>query len=386
MTTSRYSLQRSVTLVALCLVALPALAQDDAVAGPVYQSPGLRAALGMEQAFADVASATLPGIAGVSAYRRVPGAGGGSARTGWQQASRDGHPGYERVAVGSAFVVSEDGYLMTARSALVDPTTGRVGERIEIELLDEKLPGRVIGADPTIDLAVLKVESERPLKLSPLPIAQGLTSVGHWAIAIGDPPGPGTTFAVGMVSARPERECYQEERSATLMQSSAVVPPGGYGGPLLNIRGEVTGINLPPPPGEELRKLFGTDSNFALPIALAMTIYEPLLARESQTSPWLGISVLRIPLSKRTAPILSGGLGILIDDVFDPSPASRAGIEVGDILLRMDREEMTSIAQFQRWLYLNGIGKPVRLQIYRDEGVIWKDATIEERPPSAITR
>ena len=146
------------------------------------------------------------------------------------------------------------------------------------------------------------------------------------------------------------------------------------------------GINQPPPPGGELRAIFGSSSNFALPVVLAMTIYEPLLARESRTSPWLGISVNRVRMTERTAALIQVGTGILIDDVFDPSPASAAGIEVGDILLRMNREKMTSVAQFQRWLYLNGIGKQVRLQIWRDGSVFWKDATIEERPPSATTR
>jgi len=117
-----------------------------------------------------------------------------------------------------------------------------------------------------------------------------------------------------------------------------------------------------------------------------MTIYKPLLARESRRSPWLGISVQRLPFTRQLPAAARGQRGILIDDVFDPSPASRAGLQPGDILMKMGREEITTVASFQRWLYLNGIGSEVKLEILRGDELLSQKATIEERPPSATMR
>jgi len=353
-------------------------ANDDAAASP------LQTALDLQQAFSGVAQQVLPSVVGLSAYHRSTG-GRGAARSGWEEASKEGHPGFARAGLGSGFIVSKDGYLFTAHSVVFDEDRQAFADRIEVEVQGEKLPARLVGAEPTIDFALLKIETA--LDLSPVSLAPpNRLAVGHWAIAVGDPPGAGTTFAVGTVSAQPERECYQEERTATLIQSSARVPPGGWGGPLVDIWGQVVGINLPPPPGQALREAFGSNSDFALPAYLAMTIYKPLLARESRRSPWLGISVHRLPFTRQLPAAARGRRGILIDDVFDPSPASRAGLQPGDILMRMGREEIATVASFQRWLYLNGIGSKVRLQILRGEELLSREATIEERPPSAAMR
>ena len=362
-------------------------AEDSTTAAPPSEAPEvspLQTALDLQQAFAGVARQVLPSVVGISAYYRTSG-GEDAERSGWEEASKQGHPGFTRTGLGSGFVMSEDGYLFTAHSVVYDEERRAFADLIEVEIDDQKLPGRLVGAEPTIDFALLKVET--PLELRPVTVAPpGRLSVGHWAIAVGDPPGAGTTFAAGTISAQPERECYQEERTATLIQSSARVPPGGWGGPLVDIRGEVIGINLPPPPGRELRAAFGENSDFALPTYLAMTIYKPLLARESRRSPWLGISVHRLPFTHRLPNVAMGRRGILIDDVFDPSPASRAGLQPGDILMRMGREEITTVASFQRWLYLNGIDSEVLLEILRGDELILREAEIGERPASAKMR
>jgi serine protease Do/serine protease DegQ len=239
-----------------------------------------------------------------------------------------------------------------------------------VELRDEMFEGRLVGAEPSINLAVLKVEDRE--KFQPVKIAaSNSVAVGHWAIAIGDPPGPGTAFATGSVSAVPSRQCYQEQRSATLLTSSARVPSGAVGGPLLNIHGEVIGISLP--------RLLGSGPNFALPMQLAMTLYEPLLVRESKRSPWIGVSVRQRGSGARVE-------GVLIDDVFDPSPASRAGIRAGDVLLSAGQDKMQTVSDFQRWLYLNGIGATVTIRIWHEFEISERTITIEERPASATMR
>jgi S1-C subfamily serine protease len=216
---------------------------------------------------------------------------------------------------------------------------------------------------------------------------------------------------VGTLSSRPERQCYQEELTATLMQASLGIPVGGYGGPLANIQGEVVGIMVPGP-GAEFPELVRTTRSleFALPIDLAMAIYEPLKLRESRKSPWLGFSVLELgavrlkptETNPALAPDTTGSvgrrrlrssprsqfprLGVTIDDVFEPSPAAAADIRIGDTLLSIDGNTLVSVGDFQKWLYLSGIGRTIELEIYREGQTLEKRVTVEERPESARPR
>jgi S1-C subfamily serine protease len=160
---------------------------------------------------------------------------------------------------------------------------------------------------------------------------------------------------------------------------------GGFGGPLVNIRGEVIGLTIPGDAGAAPIASGGRPVN-ALPINLAMTIYRALKVKESERSPWIGISVLELGAALR-ARIKSPPLtGIYIDDVFDPSPASRAGIRVGDVLTWMDDQPMLGVSDFQTWLYLLGIDRSVTLEIVRGGTKLRKQLTIEQRPGSALAR
>jgi serine protease Do len=252
----------------------------------------------------------------------------------------------------------------------------------------------------------------RTRELRAAPIGErGDIRVGHWTIALGNPAGPGTSFAIGTLSSGPERQCYQEDLTATLMQTSVGIPVGGYGGPLVNIEGEVVGMMVPGPGAETRESAASARSlEFALPIDLAMAIYEPLKRRESRKSPWLGFSVLELgdPRSRRTVSQagddppgtgvatrrrsqLRGAtqlprLGVYIDDVFEPSPAAAADIRIGDTLLSIDGNALVSVGEFQRWLYLSGIGRTIALEIFRDGATLEKRVTVAERPEAVRPR
>jgi len=210
--------------------------------------------------------------------------------------------------------------------------------------------------------------------------------VGYWAIALGDPPGPEKNFVPGTIAARPERDCYQEHRTSTLFQTSVAMAPTGFGGPLVNLRGEVVGLTVP---GAGVGAMpFGAGSRpvSALPINLAMTIYRALKVKESERSPWIGISVLELTAEVRGRLISPPLTGIYIDDVFAPSPASRSDIRVGDVLTKMNDHRIVAVGDFQTWLYLLGIDAPVTLEISRDGKTLEKAVTIEQRPESAVPR
>jgi serine protease Do len=349
------------------------------------------AVLSLESAFQQIAERGFASTVGITTYRRTDSKAAApekGAATGWRVAGHDHerNAGYQPIARGSGFFISKDGYLLTCRHLLIDPKTGEPAEVIEVEVHEERFErARVVALEPTINLAVLKVELQFDAQPVSLGNAASIRS-GHWVIAVGNPSGPEQTFTVGTASARPERECYQEQRTATLLQASLRIPPSSYGGPLLNSRGEVIAMSTPRDAavGPEPDAMFG--QTYGLPIDLAMNLFEPLRAKESQRSPWIGISVLSLSGEVRRRLTTVPKSGVYIDDVFDPSPAASAGLKVGDVLVQMGDQPMFSVYDFQRSLYLANVGKEVTLLIDREGKTFTRKVVIEQRPPNATTR
>jgi S1-C subfamily serine protease/mono/diheme cytochrome c family protein len=362
-----------------------------ATASTSSQEPGagLAVALDLEAAFQQVAERVFGSVAGVSLYRKeapaVPGK--KSARPeAWRQAGREEtlYPGYRRVRSGSGVFVTEDGFLLTRSRLLADDKGMRAGDIIDVEVQGNlHYRARLIGLEPAIDLAAIKAESPIPTQPARLGDSDAVR-VGQWAVAVGDPPGVEKTFAPGLIAARAERDCYQENRSSTLMQSSIRVGPESFGGPVVDIRGEVIGIAVPR--AGALPAAAQDAAVYVLPINLAQTIYEALKVKESTRSPWLGFSVLDLTADLRRKMPRAPLTGIYIDDVFDPSPAARTGIRVGDVLTAIDGNRVFAVPDFQRWLYLLGIGHTVTLEIVRDGAVLKRTVTIEQRPAGIPTR
>jgi S1-C subfamily serine protease len=355
-------------------------------------------AVQLQDAFTRVADEILPSVVSVTSFVRHEGRSPQDEDESWTIGSDEArlYPGFRRLRSGSGFFVTEDGYLLSCHHIVTRPD-GETAEVIDVELPNGRhVLSRLVGAEPTINLAVLKLEivSElRPPKVRPATIGDSdAVRVGHWSIAVGDPWGPSRTYAVGTLAAQPQRQCYQEQLTGTLMQSALSIHPESYGGPLVNIHGKVVGINVPPPGQTGLDAgLAARSSEFALPINLAMNIYEALKVSETKQSPWLGFSVLELAAAHRQQdrsgeqPALPR-TGVYIDDVFDPSPASRAGIRVGDSLVSFDGNRLFSVLDFQKWLYLSGAGRTVKLEIFREQKTLEKNVKIEERPKSVTTR
>jgi len=359
-------------------------------------SPDLQLALGLQDAFAAVAERLFPSVVGVSGFVRRPadtGEGSGAENPGaWREGSTEDrmYPGFERVGSGSGFIVSKEGHILTTHQVLVGPDGGIV-DAVDVEMHDGRhVLARVVGVEPTINLGVLQLEvysRVQPFPIQPIETGGGYSQrVGHWTIALGDPVGPGTTYAVGTLATLPERQCYQGDLSATLMQTSLRVPDQAYGGPLVNIRGEVVGMTVPRPHADPR---VARAAEFALPIDLALGIYEALKVKESVNSPWLGFSILELATVRRTGQVDWSSLsrtGVFIDDVFEPSAASAADIRIGDCLVSLDGHRLLSVLDFQKWLYLSGIGRTVTLEIFRNGETLEKSVTIERRPESVRPR
>jgi serine protease Do len=370
--------------------------------GSLDEDPAVQLAVQLQTAFARVAERVLPGVVGVSSYVRDPAWTREKLQTeqgpGWVEAHIEEllYPGFRPLRHASGFLASEDGDVLSCDHVLRRPD-GKLADAVGIELYDGRyVLGEIVGSEPTVGLAVLRIAppaDARKLGLRPLPFGDGeAVGVGHWAIALGDPPGPGRTYATGVVSAPPARQCYQAQLAATLLQTSITLPPGAYGGPVVDIHGSVIGMSVPPPSGaaaaEPASPVPGL--HHALPIGLARTLLEALGKAHGDRSPWLGVSVLE-PAELRRRPDLPRGIvfprtGVYIDDVFEPSPAARAGVRPGDFLVRIAESRLFSVADFQKALYLHGIGGAVTLEVFRDGRTRELEVTIEERPAAAAAR
>jgi S1-C subfamily serine protease len=288
--------------------------------------------------------------------------------------------------------MDREGYVLSA-AHLVRDARGEILPLVEVELADEiHFQAAVIGAEPSLDLAVLRVVDRAPVGNAAGAELQFADSdrlaVGHWVIALGDPPGAEKTFAVGVVSAPPARQCYQEHLSATLLQTSLAVPPSGLGGPVVDIYGRVAGISVRR--AQEV-DVGGVPASGTLPINLVLNLYEALKVAQSVRSPWIGISVLELALvrTRREAggqPLDLPAAGVYVDDVFAPSPAAQAGVRPGDFLIAMGGRRVASVADFQTALYTLGIGAEIELDLLRAGKPVRASVTIEARPEAATTR
>jgi serine protease DegQ len=201
---------------------------------------------------------------------------------------------------------------------------------------------------------------------------------------------PDRWFALGTYAAKPGRDCYQELLSSFFLQVALIVPPQAYGGPVVNLDGELIGLLAPrrPVPGADC-----VDPRFGLELALPSKIIAGLYLtiREARTfqSPWLGFSVMsRDELAATRGVDAFNAMkkpryGILVENVFHPSPASEAVIKPGDFLVSLDKQVVFAPVDFQRYLYLAGVGKKVRLELFRDGETLVKEITILKRPPEA---
>src|SRR5262249_21752397 len=283
---------------------------------------------------------------------------------GWKMFREDDllYPKHRPLPGGSGVVISDDGYVLTL-NRLVVVANGDEADIVDYRIDDKHHPANSVARAPTIDLAIVKIEAPRKLPFAPMGNSGTLES-GAFLLAFGDPDGPTRTLAPGLVAQAPNRECYQEELSATYLQTSMGFDGGALGGPLVDAAGKVVGIATQRADGGAKSAPAG-GPGFAVPINLATAIYESLLARQSRDSPWLGVSVLRLSRGGRRAAGAPDSLGILVDDVFTPSSASKLGIRVGDVITHMQGEEIRTVYDFQRVLYAVGVGADVNLTLVR---------------------
>lgn len=259
---------------------------------------------------------------------------------------------YKEKTLGSGFIVKNDGYILTNNHVIAD------SDKINVRLADSReFEGKVIGRDIKTDLAVLKIPSGERLPSVTFGDSNKL-EVGEWAIAIGNPFGLDRTVTIGVISATGRSNLGLTDYE-NYIQTDAAINFGNSGGPLLNIRGEVIGVNT-------AIISSGQGIGFATPINSAKAILESLIFKGKIKKGWLGVGIQMISVETDRYQHEIKMNGLLVKSIIDGSPAQRDGIKVGDIIIGFNKSKLYNISQFKKMVEEYTIGESAELDLIRD--------------------
>jgi Do/DeqQ family serine protease len=257
----------------------------------------------------------------------------------------------ERRALGSGVIIDGRRSLIITNAHVVSGAG-----RIRVTLQDEReFDAEILGADPDFDLAVLKIDSDKELPSVPLGTSEDLM-IGETVIAIGNPFGVSHTVTTGVVSALNRSIRTDEREFHEFIQIDASINPGNSGGPLLNINGELIGINT-----AIYAKAQGI--GFAIPISKAEKIIADLITHGEVIEAWLGLIVQNIDAALSRYLQLSASSGVLVKAVEPSSPAQRAGIRKGDVLIAVNSRKILSTRDYQTTMRSVAVGEPLRVEL-----------------------
>ena len=265
---------------------------------------------------------------------------------------------------GSGFIVSKDGYILT-NDHVVDGS-----DQVTVRLLDRReFKAKVIGTDPNTDLAVLKIEADN---LTPAPLGSSdAARVGEWVLAVGNPLGDNLTFTVtsGIISAKGRTLSLPNASDRSIqdfIQTDAAINPGNSGGPLVTVRGDVIGVNS----AIASQTGFYSGYGFAIPIDLARRVMDQIIAHGRVQRAALGVTVRNASPNDATYVGLPDIRGVVVEDFgSDSSPARKAGLEPGDIIVSVDGARVEYVGQLQQQIAFRRPGETVKIEVARKGGV-----------------
>ena len=266
---------------------------------------------------------------------------------------------------GSGVIVDKEGYILTNNHVIEE------ADKVKIKLNDgREFAATVKGQDPRTDLAVLHIKA-KDLPVAALGDSDKL-EVGEWAIAIGSPFGLEHTVTVGVISAK-GRSGLGTGTYEDFIQTDASINPGNSGGPLINIDGEVVGINamiIQP----------GTGIGFAIPINMAKQILNDLIKQGKVVRPWLGISVQDLTPEMMEHFKVKEKEGVLIGQVYPGTGAEKAGLASGDIIKSVDDKAIKNVNELVKEIQKKKVGQKVKLNILRDGKGMTIEVTTTSQP------
>lgn len=254
-------------------------------------------------------------------------------------------------SLGSGFIISDQGYILTNNHVVAG------ADEIKVRLSDgREFKGEVKGSDDKLDLALVKIDAKDHLPVASLGNSDQI-KVGEWVMAIGNPFGLAQTVTAGIVSAT--GRVIGSGPYDDFIQTDASINPGNSGGPLFSTGGKVIGINTAIVTG-------GQGIGFAIPINMAKEVLPQLEGKGKVVRGWLGVTVQPITPELAKSFGLDGEKGALVSEVVKDSPAAKAGLQNGDIILEYDRKKIREMNELPRFVAATAVGKTVPMKILRD--------------------
>lgn len=273
-------------------------------------------------------------------------------------------------SLGSGFIISDDGYIVTNHH-VIDKA-----EKIEVTLYDGRnFTAEIVGKDKITELALIKIDAED------LPYVKWGDSdeidVGDWVLAIGNPLGFDHTVTAGIISAR-GRSVFGSTAYGQFLQTDAAINFGNSGGPLYNMDAEVIGINTAIVAG-------GQNLGFAIPSNLALNIIQQLRDEGKVARGWFGVGIQEVNKELAESFGLPDSMrGVILTDIGQGSPADKAGLEKGDIIVEFNGISLSKTTELQQLVAETQPGSDVRIRIFRDGRFLNKTVTVALRPSDTI--
>ncbi len=284
-------------------------------------------------------------------------------------------PRRQQTGMGSGVIVREDGYILTNNHVVEG------AEEVMVELSDgRRVTGEVVGSDPPTDLAVLKIEATG---LHPATLGDSeAMHVGDWVLAVGSPFGLDQTVTAGIISGknRVQGIIGDGQGFEDFLQTDAAINPGNSGGPLVNLHGEVIGINT----AILSRSGASAGIGFAIPVGLARPVVNAIIETGSVRRGFLGAQVADITPQTREEFDLQVESGALIRGVLDGQPAAAAGLQPGDVVTQMDGRPVRSGTQLRNYIAAREPGATVNLTVTRNGQTLQMEVNLQERTDDAM--
>jgi serine protease Do len=276
---------------------------------------------------------------------------------------------FKQPSLGSGFIIDKDGLVVTNNHVIED------ADQIKVKLKDQReFDAKVVGRDPNTDIALLKIESGENLPVVKLGDSDAL-EVGQWVLAIGSPFGLEHTVTAGIVSAK--GRVIGSGPYDDFIQTDASINPGNSGGPLLNLKGEVIGINT-----AIIASANGI--GFAIPINLAKDIIVALKNEGEVIRGWLGVAIQDLSSDMAEYYEIEDKKGVFVADVFEGDPADQAGIQRKDIILELNGEKIKATRQLTAMIAKIPVGESVKVKILRDGKEQTVQVKVGKRPQERL--
>lgn len=276
-------------------------------------------------------------------------------------------PEYKSQSLGSGFIISNDGYILTNAHVISD------ADEVIVKLSDKReFKARIIGADKRTDVALVKIEATDLPKVTTGDPAK--LKVGAWVAAIGSPFGLENTMTAGIVSAK--GRALPQENFVPFIQTDVAINPGNSGGPLFNLNGEVVGIN------SQIYSRSGGSMglSFAIPIDVAIDVANQLKATGRVTRGWLGIAIQEISKDLAESFGMKNTNGALVAGVEKNGPADKGGLEAGDVIIKFDGKPIAVSADLPRAVGATKPGRIVAVDVLRKGNLKTLNIGVGEMP------